>query len=67
MEYCDNCQRDIDGPVNAVQVARQTHGSPAEYEQWCDACIGPQYDAEDLAYERAAANFDDSDGRKDWR
>lgn len=49
-----------------VQSARQTHWSPAEYDEievctLCDDDTG--YDEE---YERAAANYDDEDG-KDWR
>lgn len=64
MDTCDKCHKPA-APLNDVQVCRQTHSSPAEYELWCDACIGPQYDADDLAYERAAASYD-GDG-KDWR
>lgn len=65
MEYCDKCHRDTDEPIHTVQTARATMSSPAEYEFWCERCLGPQYDADDVAYARAAARYD-GEGR-DWR
>jgi hypothetical protein len=62
-EHCDHCDHLV--PVSrlqAVQVCRATMSSPAEYEQWCQDCIGPERDE---AYERAAARYD-GEG-KDWR
>jgi hypothetical protein len=58
---CDKCGS-FSYELAPVQVCKQTHSSPAEYEGWCRSCMGEDYDED---YERAAATYD-GEG-KDWR
>ena len=41
---CLNCQREIEQDEQiTIQVSRQTHWEPAEYEDYCDYCISNKY------------------------
>ena len=43
---CDKCGQPAKALVD-VLVSRQTHWSPAEYEEWCGVCaVDPDYEAE---------------------
>jgi hypothetical protein len=44
--YCDKCGH-YTTAFYTVKVLRQTHSSPAEYEDWCWECCGnPEQDEE---------------------
>ena len=41
---CSNCGRKVDKEeLITVEVSRQTHWNPAEYEGFCDYCIPNKY------------------------
>lgn len=65
---CEQCGRATpESEMWHVETLRQTHSSPAEYAWRCLRPGCATRDPEDEAYDRAAANFDDRDGEKDWR
>lgn len=38
--WCEQCgRRELLREMVAVQTAKQTHSSPAEYEGWCARCV----------------------------
>lgn len=63
-DYCGKCAGYVPTrDLAPVLVGKQTHSSPAEYEEWCARCRG--WEDRDEVYERAAAKYD-GEGR-DWR
>jgi hypothetical protein len=55
--HCEKCDHlTLKTRLHPVQVCRQTHDSPAEYEDWCGPCCG--YTSEDEPYERQRGDDD---------
>jgi ribosomal protein L37E len=70
--HCQRCgRRELDWRLVPVQVARQTHSSPAEHDYICSRCVQAAYAGmDDDDYERAAVRARLTDfvrtGGKDW-